>query len=411
MYSQQIEDLRRQNENLLNQNESLKLYYEQQLGKESFKMQKLNNMFEDNVKHSWVADSERKKWVCKQPFTRIDINMGGLVSTCCPNYLKHDYFIGNAYTGTFNEIWNSDIAKRLRYSVLCGNFEYCNETYCNALRNPLKFKIMIPRDENISEFTNINAKKWEDCSLKTTPTHIHLACDVSCNLHCSSCRNHVMVNTDEENDKTALMLENFVRPALRNCTKLSSLGSGEFFISKPLLQFYQTLSKQEFPLLKLDIMTNGTLFTPRAMGKLFNLKGMVDRIQVSIDAADKETYEKLRRGGKWEVLCSNMEFISRLKVSGEIERLFMSFVVQKENFRQMQEYVTLAKKWNANVVTFRRLNNKRTYSSDDYFHNDVFNKVNPHYNEAVNILSGIYKNEKNIVISDNCIKPDLSCEE
>jgi len=237
-----------------------------------------------------------------------------------------------------------------------------------------------------------------------------LACDASCNLRCSSCRDHVFSDSDEQNEKTALMLENFVRPALRNCTTLSSLGSGEFFVSKPLLQFYKTLSKEEFPQLKLDIMTNGTLFNPKQWGKLSNLKGMVNRIQVSIDAANKESYEKLRRGGKWDILCNNMEFVSSLRVTNEINRFVMSFVVQKENFRQMRDYVTLAKKWNADGVTFRRLKNEGTYSPDVYIENDVFNKENPHYKEAVQILSGI-KKEKNISVSDNCIKPDQSCEE
>jgi wyosine [tRNA(Phe)-imidazoG37] synthetase (radical SAM superfamily) len=220
----------------------------------------------------------------------------------------------------------------------------------------------------------------------------------------------VFANSDEENEKFTLMLENFVRPALRNCTMLSSLGSGEFFASKPLLKFYQTLSKEEFPQLKLNIMTNGTLLNPQRWETLSNLKGMVNKIHVSIDAVDKETYEKLRRGGKWEVLCNNMEYVSSLKVSDEIKEFGMSFVVQKENFRQMRDYVTLGKKWNASTVTFRRLKNL-TYSPDVYIDNDVFNKENPHYKEAVQILSDIIKERKDIIISDNCIKSDQSDED
>jgi len=391
---------------LANKNELLKSKYETQLGKESYKLQQLNNMFEDNVKHSWAVDSERKKWVCVKPFTSIEINTN-FVHACCSNYFKNDFSMGNAYTGTFEEVWNSDNAKKLRYSVSNGNFEYCNETYCNALRNPSRHpEIMFPRG-----ITNVEVKKWEDYFLKTTPNRIHLSCDSSCNLRCSSCRDNVFVKSDEENEKTASMLENFVRPALRNCTTLSSLGNGEFFVSKPILQFYQTLSKQEFPLLKLDIITNGTLFNPERWGKLSNLKGMVNQITISIDAAEKETYEKLRRGGRWEVLYSNMEFISSLKVSNEINEIVMSFVVQKENFRQMSDYVALAKKWNADKVTFRRLKSLRTYSREAYIENDVFNKINSDYKEAAQILFGIIEKEKDIIISDNCIKPDQSVEE
>jgi len=199
------------------------------------------------------------------------------------------------------------------------------------------------------------------------------------------------------------MLENFVRPALKDCTTLSCLGSGEFFASKPIFDFFRSLDKKELPFLKVNIMTNGTLFTPERFDKLSNLNGMVNRIHVSIDAANKLTYEKLRRGGKWETLCENMEYISSLRVSNEIKNFTMSFVVQKENFRQMRDYVTLAKQWHADEVTFRRLKfNSGAYSTETYMENDVFSRENQHYDEAVKILTEL-KRESEIRITDNCI--------
>jgi len=105
-----IQNTYNQIKDLHNKNELMKLSYEQKLGIESFKMQKLNNMFEDNVKHSWAADSERKKWICVKPFTSIDINTK-FVHSCCSNYFKNDFSMGNAYTDTFDEVWNSDNAK------------------------------------------------------------------------------------------------------------------------------------------------------------------------------------------------------------------------------------------------------------------------------------------------------------
>jgi len=216
----------------------------------------------------------------------------------------------------YEEVWNSDIVKKLRYSVLHGNFEYCNIAYCNMLKNPPAYeKIMLPRNEaqHISKY-----EKWQDCHLETTPTQIHLACDTSCNMHCASCRDKVHVNSDAENEKLTHLLENFVRPALGDCTLLSCLGSGEFFASKPISNFYQSLSKNIYPALKLVFLSNGTLFTPERWEKLSNLKGMVEKIAISIDAASKDTYESLRRGGQWEPLCRNLEYISSLRKTNYI---------------------------------------------------------------------------------------------
>ncbi len=186
------------------------------------------------------------------------------------------------------------------------------------------------------------------------------------------------MNSSEENAKISRMLESFVRPALKDCALIVSSGGGEFFASRPLLDFFKTLSKAQYPKLKLLLATNGTLFTPENWNKLQNLKGMVETVSVSIDAAEKETYEKLRRGGRWDILCDNMEYISSLKAAGEISRLVMNFVVQADNFRQMKDYVALAKKWNATTVFFQRIMH--------WPDKDVFSPNNPHYNEASRLL-------------------------
>ena len=42
---------------------------------------------------------------------------------------------------------------------------------------------------------------------------------------------------------------------------------------------------------------------------------------MSIDAATKETYDKIRVGGDWDLLMKNIEMLSRLRVEGKINIL------------------------------------------------------------------------------------------
>jgi len=152
-------------------------------------------------------------------------------------------------------------------------------------------------------------------------------------------------------------------------------------------------------MLKLNIRTNGNLFTPERWEKLSNLKGMVDIVSVSIDAAEKETYENIRRGGHWETLCKNMEYISFLKKKGDIKRIQMNFVVQKSNFKQMKDFVSLGKNFNADIVKFTRLRNWGTFSDKEFKEADVFSYENPFYNESVNTLKKLLQ-EKEIIVSE-----------
>jgi len=74
---------------------------------------------------------------------------------------------------------------------------------------------------------------------------------------------------------------------------------------------------------------------------------------ISIDASDKETYEKLRRGAKWEILCENMNFVSELRKNNAIERLQLNFVIQNENYNQMEKFIDLGRQWNVDEIIFQ----------------------------------------------------------
>jgi MoaA/NifB/PqqE/SkfB family radical SAM enzyme len=391
---------------LRNQNEALIQKIELRESRNKFLIKQLSELFDDNVELAWAGDSKRRKYVCMQPFTRIEVMRNGEIVTCCRDWLKHGCSLGNAYENTFEEIWNSDIAKKIRYGVSKGKFEYCNQKYWPALNHPEKHPDKMKNREEWMDEEGVIFNNWNECSVKTTPSHIHLAIDMTCNLRCISCRGgNTRVNTVEDNTKITQLLENFVRPALKNCTLLSGFGAGEFLASKPIIDFYSTLSKEEYPLLKLNLMTNGILFTKDRWSKLENLNGMVGNVRVSVDAATKDTYEKLRLGGNWDTLCKNMEYLSQLKASGKIKSSSVGFVVCDENFREMNDFVILAKQWGVNSINFQRIKNWGTFGSDFYHKVDVFSPENLFYQEAVEIIKQV-RQEKEIKITDNLTSED-----
>ena len=96
-------------------------------------------------------------------------------------------------------------------------------------------------------------------------------------------------------------------------------------------------------------------------------------LRVSVDAATKETYENVRRPGRWEVIRENLTVIGEMSKAGTFLRnrfangiqsvssdLFLdienpisfvlAFVVQSANFREMPAFVKLAEEVGADVV-------------------------------------------------------------
>lgn len=389
-----IPPIRRRYDNIMN---DVKHMYEVHKGLEEeinflkFRNDELGLLHDEVVERHWRKDESRKRFICVHPFERIEILPRGEVYTCCSAHLKHDYYIGNIFEQEFDEIWNSEKAMKLRYSVSYGNFEYCNR-YCKWLHvnNCLNSEEdggavgeSTPIRERGTYDMAMKANSYEDCKLNVFPKYISLSCDFSCNLTCETCRNQINVLSKDESDKLYNVLMNKVRPALINCETLDALGSGEFFASKAISDFFKSLDISEFPKLKLFIITNAQLFTKERWDEYKNLHQFPMRISISVDGASKETYEKIRRGAKWEVLCENIKFIKTLK---NLQFLSLNFVIQKDNWRQIEDFVKFAISNGADAVEFQKINNWGTFDEDDFFERDVLNPENQYYADCKEFL-------------------------
>lgn len=150
-----------------------------------YRIIELKRLHNEVVMRNWVKDRARQEFVCLSPFTRVEITATGEVYTCCSAHLMHDFFIGNIFESTIEEMWNGENVKKLRYSVTQGDFEYCNHM-CMWLRskpeeldheiNPLRLR---------ADF-GFHYKTYQDCIVSEMPKEISLSCDYSCNLTCPS---------------------------------------------------------------------------------------------------------------------------------------------------------------------------------------------------------------------------------
>lgn len=364
-----------------------------------YRNETLINLHDEAVERNWNNDEKLKQYICLNPFHHIEILPRGEVYTCCSSFVKHDHYIGNINTDDFEDIWNSKKAKQLRYCVSMGNFEYCNK-FCIALKT-----LDLEKSEDYLKYRkdfDYNFKSVDECELKVYPKTITLSCDVSCNLCCTSCRNEKKVLSSDESTKLYDTLVAKVLPLMKDCEQLSLLGSGDFFMSKASMNFVKHITREKFPELELHIITNAQLFNEKNWSQFDNLRGIPIKVDISIDASRKDSYEKIRLGAKWEVLLENLEYISSLKKAGQIVSLRFNFVTQLENFKQMKEFVKLAEKYNADAVWFQRIANWGTIPKEEFLKLDVFDKNNSHFKKANSILEEL-KNSSDINVFENCL--------
>jgi len=121
--------------------------------------------------------------------------------------------------------------------------------------------------------------------------------------------------------------------------------------------------------------------------------------EISIDAATKDTYEnKTRLGGKWEVLMENLEFIRTIDT---IETIIFSFVVQQNNFREMEAFVLMIDDLFKDskiktVIQLQKVVQWPSISDERYVQMKIWEPTNPEYSDFVKELVKI-KKYKNIL--------------
>jgi MoaA/NifB/PqqE/SkfB family radical SAM enzyme len=163
-------------------------------------------------------------------------------------------------------------------------------------------------------------------------------------------------------------------------------GGGEAFASAHYRKILAALNGDEFPGLYVFLITNGQLLNAKRWAEFPNLPEMIGNLSVSIDAARADTYERLRRPGKWEVLMENLELMAKMRASGEIRRFQINFVVQADNFRELPDFIALGHRLGVDNFWLQRLTNYGSYTEPVFAKADVTSPQHPDHAELLTIL-------------------------
>lgn len=299
---------------------------------------------------------------CSQPFEHAQVDPLGELYLCCPQTLPES--AGNLSTNDFMEVWNSEKAKLIRKSVLDGSFKYCSESTCGVLqqrRLPRKDEVKNPYHRTIIEHGITHLKKGPDT--------INMSYDRSCNLACPSCRSDFVILKGQAKKQAEQIHEHITDEGhLKDVRRLIITGSGDPFGSKLYHSFLREFDPKTAPDLRITLSTNGLLLNEKTWSSICH--EAVDRVELSVDGASQETYS-LNRGGDFKVLVENLHFIGKLRSQGLLKAFELHYVVQKNNFFEMKDFVSLGREVGADVIAFKQLVNWGTFSESEYLNRAV----------------------------------------
>lgn len=252
-----------------------------------------------------------------------------------------------------DDVWQNPIAIELNNDLKNKKFSYCSSDICG-----------IKQHDQIQQ-----------------NYYISVNIDESCNLRCPSCRSELInINQGTKFDEKikiskhiTKLLSNFHHPATINMS-----GNGDTFSS----MVYRPIILNTVPniLHQYRIMTNGLLLK-KILPKT-SIFGRICEFNISVDAGEKETYEKVRLGGKWEILIDNLKW---LKQNTSV-KISLNYVLQNKNFQSLLAFEKLLER--LDVYGFvSKIEDWGTFSNFDQ--QNVLNKTHQNFKNCMDICKKI----------------------
>lgn len=289
-------------------------------------------------------------YICIRPFAEAQIMANGDVLGCCPAWVNH-FKLGNLKEKSLKDIWNDTPAQEFRKSILDGSFRFCNEKSCPILQSKHgEVSHRSKMNENICYPEVIDDINNEKVILDHDPLHYQMAYDRSCNLSCPSCRPELIYANGSERES----IEHFqteIMANIKTSRRLTVTPSGDPFASVTFRNFLINLKREDAPNLGgITILTNG-LLVKKYWNELSEfVRSKVDCISVSVDATTQDVYHKIRRGGNFQTLIENLEFI---RDEIKVRNFAISTVIQRDNYQQLSDFITFAKRFKCNRLQYQ----------------------------------------------------------
>lgn len=296
-----------------------------------------------------IFDSNYYGFSCATMLNHLEVVRGGDVWCCCTTFMGIG--LGNMMKSSVEKVWRSTLHK-----ILCLSTENHTYTFCDKSMCPL-FVNKRPSIQN-------GAPEEDYRIMESMPKAVAIGYDSSCNLICRTCRDKICVATGKETEQLNGITDMVIEKLLPEAEFLVLAGDGEVFVSRAYEKIYNSDKTDDMKYIR--ILSNGTLFSKKKWEKFaVHKKGKI-MLTFSIDAATKETYEKIRRNGNFDILKKNMEFASELRRMGRVSFLRLNFVVQKENYKEMIPFVEWAENLGADAVFFTKVLNWGTFTEEEF---------------------------------------------
>lgn len=221
-------------------------------------------------------------------------------------------------------------------------------------------------------------ERWKEASnfhLFDFPLFLELETSYACNYRCPKCPRQAIGHAKKGGFLNDILIDKIFEEAQKHgMPSVTFSHGGEPLLRKDLPELISKAKKAGI----LDIMfhTNGFLLTRELSCKLID-SGLT-KINFSLDAATEQVYNKVRVGGDYQKVVSNLDNFLQIKkmIGKSYPRVRVSFVVSEENKHEQEKFYELWK-GRVNIISYQKCYDFIKMRSQD-----------PHGLEKIPVLNG-----------------------
>lgn len=173
--------------------------------------------------------------------------------------------------------------------------------------------------------------------LEPYPPYLEIEVTTRCNLKCVFCERTYWQEANRD-----MSFEEF-RSIINQFPKLKWIGLtgiGESFLNKDFLKMMRYVKSKN---IYVELYDNFYLITKETADELIDIG--IDKLFISLDAATKETYEKIRVGSNFDRVIENLRyfFARKKEKNGYFPEIAFHFIVNKFNIGEIPRYLDLVR--------------------------------------------------------------------
>jgi len=292
--------------------------------------------------------------VCYAPFISMNFDQTGTITACCFNRKQ---LLGTYPNNSVAQVWNGNALKELRNALMQNDLtKGCQQ--CGKMIVEGNFESVLIRHfddhadlsgalKKAPRSTGILNRLLDRKRPDLTPVMLEFELSNHCNLECIMCGGKWSSAIRKNREGLPPLKSPYdkafveqIREFLPNLSRANFLG-GEPFLIGIYYDIWEAIIEAN-PNIEVAITSNGTMLNQRAKLVIEQLNQC--KVTLSIDSLQKETWESIRRNGKFENLRANIDWLLN---AGKLRSFSVCPMIQ--NWKEMPEIMAFCVQHNLDI--------------------------------------------------------------